>query len=46
LVFRGYVNGNEATLFQHNNQLSFLLAAIPKEENKPKGPIGFIYPEE
>ena len=46
LVFKGYVNGNKATLLQHINQLNFLLTAIPKEEDKPKRPIGFIYPKE
>lgn len=46
MVFKGYVNGNEATLLQHINQLNFLLTAIPKDDDKPKHPIGFIYPME
>lgn len=46
MVFRGYVNGNEATLLQHINQLSFLLTAIPRDEDKPKHSIGFVNPTE
>lgn len=30
IVFDGIVNGNQATLIQHVNQLSFLMIAVPK----------------
>jgi len=40
--FYGYVNGNEAELIQHVNQLNFLLMAVPKAEpDKPPRRIGF-----
>lgn len=42
MVFKGYVNGNEATLIQHINQLSFLLTSIKKESDRPKRRIGFF----
>ena len=43
MVFKGTVNGNQATLIQHINQLSFLLTAVPRTEpEKPKQKIGFI----
>lgn len=41
MVFRGKVNGNEATLIQHVSQLNFLLTAISKEPEQPKRKIGF-----
>ena len=41
MVFKGYVNGQEATLIQHINQLNFLLTSIKKEENREKRKIGF-----
>lgn len=41
MVFRGYVNGNKATLIQHISQLNFLLTSIPKAPDKPKKAIGF-----
>lgn len=41
MVFRGFVNGTEATLIQHVSQLNFLLMAVPKEPNKPRRKIGF-----
>lgn len=41
MVFRGYVNGKEATLIQHINQLSFMLTTIDKEPDRPKRRIGF-----
>lgn len=41
MVFKGYVNGNEATLIQHVHQLNFLLTKIEKEPNRPKRTIGF-----
>ena len=41
MVFRGFVNGSEATLIQHVNQLSFLLTTVPKEPEKPQRQIGF-----
>ncbi len=41
MVFKGYVNGREATLIQHINQINFLLTSVPKEEDKPARRIGF-----
>lgn len=41
MVFRGYVNGKEATLIQHISQLNFLLTKVPKEEGREKRKIGF-----
>ncbi len=41
MIFKGFVNGNEATLIQHINQLNFLLTAIKKEPEKKRVPIGF-----
>lgn len=42
MVFKGYVNGNEATRIQHINQLSFLLTSIKKEPDRPKRRIGIF----
>lgn len=42
MVFKGYVNGREATLIQHINQLNFMLTSIEKEPDRPKRTIGFI----
>ena len=42
MVFKGFVNGREATLIQHVNQLSFLLTTVEKEPDRPKRQIGFI----
>ena len=41
MVFKGYVNGREATLIQHINQLNFMLTSIEKEPDRPKRTIGF-----
>lgn len=42
MIFKGYVNGQRATLIQHVNQLNFLLVASPRmEPEKPKQRIGF-----
>lgn len=41
IIFKGLVNGKEATLIQHINQLSFLLVSIEKKLGKPKQKIGF-----
>ena len=42
MIFKGYVNGQKATLIQHINQLSFLLIASPRANTeKPKQRIGF-----
>lgn len=46
MVFKGIVNGREATLIQHINQLSFLLTTIEKEPDRPKRKIGFTMSEE
>ena len=46
MVFKGYVNGQEATLVQHVNQLSFLLTSVPKESGRQKRTIGFAIEEE
>ena len=42
MVFKGYVNGREATLIQHINQLSFMLTTVEKEPDRPKRQIGFV----
>ncbi len=41
MVFKGYVNGREATLIQHINQLNFMLTSVEKEPERPKRKIGF-----
>ena len=41
MIFKGFVNGREATLIQHINQLSFLLTTVKKEPDRPKRRIGF-----
>ena len=42
LYFYGQVNGHDAQLIQHMNQLNFLLLALPKPEpEKPARRIGF-----
>lgn len=41
MIFKGFVNGSEATLIQHINQLNFLLTVIKKEPEKKRVPIGF-----
>ena len=41
MVFKGVVNGREATLIQHINQLNFMLTTIEKEPDSPKQRIGF-----
>ena len=46
MVFRGFVNGQPATLIQHVSQLNFLMMAVPKEPDKPKRKIGFIVDQE
>lgn len=35
MVFTGFVEGKEATLIQHINQLSFLLTKVPKAPEEP-----------
>lgn len=42
MVFKGFVNGREATLLQHINQLNFLLTSVDKAPDKPKAKIGFL----
>ena len=42
MVFKGYVNEQEATLIQHINQLSFLLIKTPIHKERAKRKIGFI----
>lgn len=44
MIFKGYVDGNISTLIQHINQLNFLLTSVPKENGRPKKPIGFLIP--
>ena len=46
MVFRGFVNGREATLIQHINQLNFMLTSVEKEPDRPKRRIGFSTGEE
>lgn len=41
MIFKGYVNGREATLIQHISQLSFMLTSVEKEPDRPKRQIGF-----
>lgn len=42
MVFKGYVNGQEAKLIQHISQIDFLLTSVPKAElEKPPRRIGF-----
>lgn len=41
MVFKGFVNGREATLIQHINQLNFMLTSVEKESDRPKRQIGF-----
>lgn len=41
MVFKGNVNGREATLIQHINQLNFMLTSVEKEPDRPKRQIGF-----
>lgn len=42
IIFYGYVNGQRCELYQHINQINFLLMACPKiEPNKPARRIGF-----
>lgn len=46
MVFKGFVNGREATLIQHINQLNFMLTSIEKEPDRPKRKIGFSVSDE
>lgn len=46
MIFKGYVNGREATLIQHINQLNFMLTSVEKKPERPKTKIGFIKLEE
>ncbi len=41
MIFKGFVNGREATLIQHINQLNFLLTSVEKEPGRTKRKIGF-----
>ena len=41
MVFKGFVDGREATSIQHINQLNFLLKAVEKDPDRQKKPIGF-----
>ena len=45
-VFKGFVNGREATLIQHINQLNFMLTSVEIEPDHPKRRIGFSIGEE
>lgn len=43
LYFFGFVNGKDAQLIQHVNQLNFLLTSVEREDKtKPARRIGFI----
>jgi len=42
MVFKGFVNGQEATLIQHINQINFMLTKVPVEPERPKQKIGFV----
>lgn len=46
MVFKGFVNGREATLIQHINQLNFMLTSVEKEPDRPKRKIGFVSDDE
>ena len=46
MIFKGFVNGREATLIQHINQLNFMLTSVEKEPDRPKRKIGFAASEE
>ncbi len=41
MLFKGFVNGREATLIQHINQLNFMLTSVEKEPDRPKRQIEF-----
>ncbi len=41
MIFKGSVDGREATLIQHVNQLNFMLTTVDKEPDRPKRQIGF-----
>lgn len=41
LKFKGKVNGEDAILLQHVNQLNFLLTKVKRVERTPRIPIGF-----
>ena len=41
MVFKGYVDGKEATLIQHIHQLSLLLTSVEKDADRPKRKVGF-----
>ena len=45
MVFKGEINGNPATLIQHVSQINLVLIALPKQEDRPKRPIGFVPPQ-
>jgi len=41
-VFKGFIDGKESILIQHQSQLNFVLTAMDIPDNKSKtGPIGF-----
>lgn len=46
MIFKGFVNGREATLIQHINQLNFMLTSVEKEPDRPKRKIGFVSDDE
>lgn len=46
MIFKGFVNGREATLIQHINQLNFMLTSVEKEPDRPKRRIGFTADDE
>jgi hypothetical protein len=41
MIFKGLVNGKDATLIQHINQLNFLLTSVEIEPAQTKRAIGF-----
>lgn len=46
LYFHGFVNGKNAQLIQHMNQLNFLLTSVEREDkSKPARRIGFVTPD-
>lgn len=46
LIFYSYVDGRDATLIQHVNQLGFMLTTVEKETERPKQKMGFFIDEQ
>ena len=47
LYFYGFINGKDAQLIQHINQLNFLITSVErKDKSKPPRRIGFTISDE